>query len=612
MAVLLRRVLPASLRPRRASRCPACNRVARLNTRAEGETDGKQHTVCEGSAEILLPQGKDGAAVFYNNAQIFNRDLSVLVARLVLKQKRDEDAAKLAKKVARFEAARDAGKPIHTPHPGEGAVVGSRILDALSASGMRAIRYAKELDGLALVLANDYDASAVESIRRNVEFNGLDASLVQTCHADAALTMMLHRDAGKQFDLVDLDPFGSPAVFLDSAVQSVSEGGMLAVTCTDMAVLCGNHSEACFGKYGTMPLRGKHCHEFALRMVLACLQTHAARYKRYIVPMVSCSIDFYVRLFVRVYTSPQEVKKSASKLSHVLQCVNCGSYDLQSVGKVVQRSATSVKFTPATFSADIAPATEGTNQEREPKERKPQRPPPGVAAAGSRNIAAAASPKTVGSGSEDKVPVCCPHCEGRLQIGGPIWHGRIHDEDFLKTMTTHLQTEGETKYTSCKKLTGLVAAISDEIHDVPLFHSLHQLSKVVACTSPNMQVVRSALINAGYKVSQSHTEALALKTDAPQSFLWDIMRAWVKEHPIKPGGRPSAGTRILQRDSGPVAVNFKFARGSDTPNVPRFLPNPEENWGPKAIPGKRQRKDKGPQRDHDGNINDVKKQRQGE
>jgi tRNA (guanine26-N2/guanine27-N2)-dimethyltransferase len=553
----------------------------------------------------LLPQGSDGAAVFYNNAQIFNRDLSVLVARLVLKQKRDEDAAKLAKKVARFEAARAAGKPIHTPHPAEGVVVGSRILDALSASGMRAIRYAKELDGLALVLANDYDASAVESIRRNVEFNGLDASLVQACHADAALTMMMHREAGKQFDLVDLDPFGSPAAFLDSAVQSVSEGGMLAVTCTDMAVLCGNHSEACFGKYGTMPLRGHSTHEFALRMVLACLQTHAARYKRYIVPMVSCSIDFYVRLFVRVYTSPQEVKKSASKLSHVLQCVNCGSYDLQPIGKVVQRSATSVKFTPATFSGNVAPATEGTNQERQAKERKPQRPPPGVPAAGSRSAAAASSPKAVGSGSEDKVPVCCPHCEGRLQIGGPIWHGRIHDDDFLKTMTTHLQTEGETKYTSCKKLTGLVAAISDEIHDVPLFHSLHQLSKVVACTSPNMQVMRSALINAGYKVSQSHTEALALKTDAPQSFLWDIMRAWVKDHPIKPGGRPSAGTRILARDSGPVAVDFKYARGSDTPNVPRFLPNPEDNWGPKAIPGKRQRKGK-------SSGGDVKKQRQAE
>ena len=333
--------------------------------------ESEQHTICEGSAEILLPQGSDGAAVFYNNAQIFNRDLSVLVARLVLKQKRDEDAAKLAKKVARFEAARDAGKPIHTPHPAEGVVVGSRILDALSASGMRAIRYAKELDGLALVLANDYDASAVESIRRNVEFNGLDSSLVQACHADAALTMMMHREAGKQFDLVDLDPFGSPAAFLDSAVQSVSEGGMLAVTCTDMAVLCGNHSEACFGKYGTMPLRGKHCHEFALRMVLACLQTHAARYKRYIVPMVSCSIDFYVRLFVRVYTSPQEAKKSASKLSHVFQCGQCKSFTLHPVA-VEKRTAADK---PGRYRS--APVTASVHE--------------------------------------------CEHCGGRTKMCGPIW-----------------------------------------------------------------------------------------------------------------------------------------------------------------------------------------------
>ena len=37
--------------------------------------------------------------------------------------------------------------------------------------------------------------------------------------------------------------------------------GLLCVTCTDMAVLSGNHSEACWAKYGSMPLKGKFCHE---------------------------------------------------------------------------------------------------------------------------------------------------------------------------------------------------------------------------------------------------------------------------------------------------------------------------------------------------------------
>lgn len=46
-----------------------------------------------------------------------------------------------------------------------------------------------------------------------------------------------------------------------------------------------------------------YCHEMALRILLASLEQHAARYKRYIVPVLSLSIDFYIRVFVRVYTS---------------------------------------------------------------------------------------------------------------------------------------------------------------------------------------------------------------------------------------------------------------------------------------------------------------------
>jgi len=49
---------------------------------------------------------------------------------------------------------------------------------------------------------------------------------------------------------VDLDPYGAPSVFLDSAVQSVVDGGMLMCTATDMAVLCGSSGEVCYSKWG--------------------------------------------------------------------------------------------------------------------------------------------------------------------------------------------------------------------------------------------------------------------------------------------------------------------------------------------------------------------------
>lgn len=64
-----------------------------------------------------------------------------------------------------------------------------------------------------------------------------------------------------RFDVVDLDPYGSAAGFLDAAVQSVTDGGLLAVTCTDSGVLCGNHVEVGLAKYGSVTLKAQHCHE---------------------------------------------------------------------------------------------------------------------------------------------------------------------------------------------------------------------------------------------------------------------------------------------------------------------------------------------------------------
>jgi tRNA (guanine26-N2/guanine27-N2)-dimethyltransferase len=49
-------------------------------------------------------------------------------------------------------------------------------------------------------------------------------------------------------------------------------------------------------------------HSQALRLVLSMISTSAARYGRYIQPVLSLSIDFYVRVFVRVHTGQATVK----------------------------------------------------------------------------------------------------------------------------------------------------------------------------------------------------------------------------------------------------------------------------------------------------------------
>ncbi len=120
---------------------------------------------------------------------------------------------------------------------------------------------------------------------------------------DANKVMHNHHDQNERFDVVDLDPYGSPTTFLDGAVQSVKDGGLLLVTCTDMAVLCGkgswvwiqkgtfinsihsigNTPETCYTKYGSISLKSKCCHEMGLRIVLQCIEANANKYGRYIV-----------------------------------------------------------------------------------------------------------------------------------------------------------------------------------------------------------------------------------------------------------------------------------------------------------------------------------------
>ncbi len=131
--------------------------------------------------------------------------------------------------------------------------------------------------------------------------------------------MLQHSAPEQRFDVVDLDPYGSASPFLDIAVQCVTDGGLMCVTCTDMAVLCGAHSESCFSKYGSVSIKSKACHEQALRILLHTVEAAASRHKRAITPLLSVHMDFYVRVFVRVHISPKDTKLSMSKTGMIYQ-----------------------------------------------------------------------------------------------------------------------------------------------------------------------------------------------------------------------------------------------------------------------------------------------------
>jgi tRNA G26 N,N-dimethylase Trm1 len=54
--------------------------------------------------------------------------------------------------------------------------------------------------------------------------------------------------------------------------------------------------------------------------------------------VLSLSIDFYVRIFVRVYSSAEKVKESATKQMYVYQSSGCDSFYTQRVARKVRHN----------------------------------------------------------------------------------------------------------------------------------------------------------------------------------------------------------------------------------------------------------------------------------
>ena len=150
--------------------------------------------------------------------------------------------------------------------------------------------------------SNDMDPSVVESMARNIAFNGpeVQARVHPRC-SDARVAMMQaagevgHRvqsghDGGvslshpeierscipvviQKYDAVDLDPYGTPSMLLDTAVQCVSDGGVLMVTATGVRVGTTYHLPHTFD----IPISPNACHSFI----------HARTHK-YCVTCVAC------------------------------------------------------------------------------------------------------------------------------------------------------------------------------------------------------------------------------------------------------------------------------------------------------------------------------------
>jgi tRNA (guanine26-N2/guanine27-N2)-dimethyltransferase len=113
----------------------------------------------------------------------------------------------------------------------------------------------------------------------------------------------------KGFDYIDIDPFGSPNPFLESAIVRLARHGILAVTATDTSALAGSSTTACKRKYWAKPLKNEFMHETGIRILIRKVQLIGAQYEKALTPIFSFSKDHYYRIFFMCEKGRQKADK---------------------------------------------------------------------------------------------------------------------------------------------------------------------------------------------------------------------------------------------------------------------------------------------------------------
>ena len=209
----------------------------------------------EGSAEIYIPKEKKISKklpVFYNPVMKLNRDITMLLLQ-------------------------------QFPN--------LNICDPLAATGVRSIRFAKELKYKSII-ANDISKKAFSLIKKNMKLNKVK---IEIKNKDANIWLL----ESKGFDFIDLDVFGSPNFILDSAIRRISRQGILAVTATDTAALPGTYPRATLRKYWATPKKDAMMHKTGLRILIRKIQLIGTQYDKALIPIFSYFKNHYFRVFLK-------------------------------------------------------------------------------------------------------------------------------------------------------------------------------------------------------------------------------------------------------------------------------------------------------------------------
>ena len=196
------------------------------------------------------------------------------------------------------------------------------FLEGLSGLGARGLRVSNEIKNVEKVVINDLNPNALEIAEKSAklnEINNMDFSENEICRF-----LSEYSKKGNRGTVVDIDPFGSPSRYIDCGIRATMHGGMLSVTATDLQVLHGLFQNACKRRYGGTPIKVEYGNEIAIRLILGCIRSVAARLDIEFTPLFVESDMHYYRVYLRILNRPDQEEN----LGYIVHCKNCGRREI--------------------------------------------------------------------------------------------------------------------------------------------------------------------------------------------------------------------------------------------------------------------------------------------
>ncbi|MEM2919488.1 MAG: tRNA (guanine(10)-N(2))-dimethyltransferase [Candidatus Nitrosocaldus sp.] len=251
--------------------------------------------IVEGSTRLLVPEVSLTSSVppkqpaFYNPAARVSRDISIVAYNAFISRMMERSFA-----------------------------------DALAGIGARALRVAVEVKSMDEVYINDVNPIAIEIAKKASSLNKVE-NICRFSIDTAYRFLVEHSARGLRFGIVDIDPFGTPAPYVDCALRAIVDGGMLSMTATDTPILHGIYPRIALRRYHGRSMRCEYANEIGLRLLLGMLSMVASRLEMGIEPLFVQSTRHYMRVYARINVGSSRADEMPSRLGYAYHCNSCAN-----------------------------------------------------------------------------------------------------------------------------------------------------------------------------------------------------------------------------------------------------------------------------------------------